>query len=93
VRSSFEESLGLEMVNDGDHRARRNRQEIAYRLLCLSHAAMDCVKNREMARFKSERADHFTELARGFQADLGQRETHRIPRQGHAGGVVRGGSD
>jgi len=90
VRSSFEQSLIFEMVNDRNHRARGNRQEVADRLLRLTQVTMDGVQYREMAWFETQFADHLTELARGLEANLGQRESHGVPRHRHTG-VARWG--
>jgi hypothetical protein len=62
VRSTFEETFRFEMVDDGHHRARGDRQEVADGLLRLVHVTLDGVQYGEMTRFESERADHLTEL-------------------------------
>jgi hypothetical protein len=78
------------MVNDRHHRARGNRQEVADRLLRLTQVTMDGVQYREMAWFETQFADYLTELARGLETNLGQGESHGVPRHRHAG-VVRWG--
>ena len=90
VRSSYEKSLTFEVVNDRNHRARGNRQEVADRLLCLTQVTVDGVQYGEMAWFETQFADYLTELARGLETNLGQGESHGVPRHRHAG-VVRCG--
>jgi hypothetical protein len=76
VWASFEETFAFEMIHDGDHRARRNYQEVADRLLGLTRVTVDGVENCEFARLKSKSAHHFTELSRRLEADLGQGEAN-----------------
>jgi hypothetical protein len=70
VRTTFEQSFILKMIDDGDHRARGNRQEVADCLLRLSLVAMNGVENSELTGFEAQCANHLAKLARRFEANL-----------------------
>jgi hypothetical protein len=72
--SSFEQTLSLEVVDDGDHRAGRDRQMVANYLLGLALIAVHLAQDGEVSWLEPECADHFAELTGGLETQLRDRE-------------------
>ena len=74
--------LDLEVVDHGDHRARRDPQPLADRVLGLAVERLDGPHQGELARLEVDLGHELCESGRGLESELGKQEADRLRRPG-----------